>query len=97
MKIPCFLEFDQRTSTVTMTHGKTGTRLMQIKLEAGAVGTMSRVPTDGSEDADNFWLGVKPDDATVFEEILFGDCKLAVNSIDYKLSGGIQRKRRGLD
>lgn len=90
----CTLSFDEKTSTVTV-RSKFGTDLLKIKLEAASAGTMRRV--NPYESCDNYWIGVKPSDSTVFNDILFGDCQLAVKSIDFSLNGGRDRKRRGLE
>lgn len=82
-KIPCYLEFDERTSTVTLRHAKTGCIQMTIKLESCSVSTMTRV--DAQQDCDNHWIGVKPADSTVINDVLFGNKKLLVNSIDFSL------------
>lgn len=97
MKIDCVLEFDERTSTVTLRHAKTQATVMMIKLEAGMSGTMKRVPTDGSVDCDNFWIGLKPSDSMVFDDLLYGDSVLSVENVKFNLSGGRDRKRHGLD
>lgn len=84
MKIPCYLEFDERTSTVTIVHAKTGCTQMKIKLESSASGTMSRVSPN--EDCDNFWIAVKPADSVVFQDVLFDKKALVVESINFKLT-----------
>jgi hypothetical protein len=86
IRIPCYLEFDERTNTVTMRHAKTNTIQMMIKLEAGMEGTMTRIDADC--DCDNFWIATKPSDSAVFQDRLFDGKKLRINSIDYSLIKG---------
>ena len=83
MRIPCYLEFDERTSTVVIRHSKTHCVQMVIKLESSSNATMSRVTSNC--DCDNFWIGVKPADSVVFEENLFGKKALVVKSCDFEL------------
>lgn len=77
----CTLSFDERNSIVTV-RSKFGTDLLKIKLEAASVGTMSRV--NPHESCDNYWIGVKPSDSTVFDDILFGDCQLIVKASTFR-------------
>lgn len=83
IKIPCFLEFDERTSVVTLRHAKTGTIQMVIKLESGSEGTMTRIVPEA--DCDNFWMAVKPTDSVVFDDVLFGKKKLVIDSLKFHL------------
>lgn len=84
MQIPCVLDFDEKSDTVTILHGKTGCIQMIIRLEAAGVGTMTRITPD--TDCDNYWIGVKPADSVVFNDKLF-DRKntLVIRSIDFAL------------
>lgn len=83
MKIPCYLEVDEASSTVTMRHAKTRCIVMMIKLEAGAIGTMLRV--DSQQDCDNYWLGLKPADGVVFMDGLFSEKQLHIKQLDFEL------------
>lgn len=83
MRIPCYLEYDKSTSTVTLRHAKTQTIQMMIKLENSGVGTMERVTPD--QDCDNFWIAIKPADSVVFQDVLFDKKKLNIKSIDFEL------------
>lgn len=83
MRIPSYLEYDEATQTVTICHRRTYATLMKIKLEASASGTMTRVNPDGTEDCDNYWIGVKPADSVVFEDGLFGRKVLSVKAIHF--------------
>lgn len=77
------MEVDERTGTVTMRHAKTQTVQMMIKLEASSIATMLRIESD--VDCDNFWIGVKPADSVVFNDVLFDNKQLVVKSIDFEL------------
>lgn len=79
----CSMEYDTKTNVVTLRNVKTKTVQMMIKLEACAAGTMDRL--DPSEDADNYWIGVKPADSAVFNDVLMGKKQLIVKSIDFNL------------
>lgn len=83
MKLPTTMEFDERTSTVTIRHMQTRVILFMVKLEAGYAATMSRI--DPTVDCDNFWMGVKPADSLVFSGELFGRELLVVDSIAFRL------------
>ena len=83
MKIPCWLEFDERTSTVTLRHAKTQTIQMKIKLEACATGTMSRVVPE--EDCDNWWIAFKPADSVVTTDMLFSKKMLIATQLSFDL------------
>lgn len=82
-RIPCYLEFDESTNVVTIRHATHKTIQMMIKLEAGSEGTMKRVVP--MEDCDNFWLGVKPSDDEVFNNLLMGRKKFHSVDIRYIL------------
>lgn len=82
-RIPCYLEFDDRTNTVTLRHAQTNCIQMQIKLEAGCESTLTRVIPQ--EDCDNWWIGIKPADHVVTESGLFSKKKLRVRTIDFTL------------
>ena len=83
MRIPCYLEFDERTSVVTMRHAKTNTIQMTVKLEAGATGTMGRLSPD--VDCDNWWIAFKPADSVVVDDRLFGEKKLVATQLSFDL------------
>lgn len=83
MRIPCYLDFDEHSSTVTIVHAKTGCTQLKIKLEKSSSGTMKRVVPD--EDCDNYWIAVKPADSVVFEDRLFGDKSVIVDRFDFRL------------
>jgi len=82
-RIPCYMEYDEVTTTVTMRHAKTNTIQLMLKLDCSGLGTMTRIVPD--EDCDNFWLGVKPTDRLVFVDELYGRSKLVVKSIHFDL------------
>jgi hypothetical protein len=84
MRIPCYLEFDERTATVTLRHARTQRVQMKIKLEAAAVNTMSRVNPD--EDCDNYWAAFKPADHVVFNDRIFDRQQLIVTSVNFHLA-----------
>jgi len=81
----CTLIFDDRADTVTIVKAKTGCTLLKIKLEAACTGTMARVDQTGNHDADNYWIGIKPADAEVFDRNLFGKSKLRITNPVYEL------------
>lgn len=83
-RIPCYMDFDKRTHTVTLRHAKTNTIQMILKLEAGMSGTMERLTP--MEDCDNFWIALKPADSTVFEDKLFGPKQIIVEKFKFFLS-----------
>lgn len=79
----CRMEYDTVTDVVTLRNVKNNTIQMMIKLEECAAGTMKRL--NPFEDADNYWLGVKPADSVVFDDALMGKKHLIVKSIDFDL------------
>jgi hypothetical protein len=70
-RIPCYLSVDESNDTVTLRHAKTNCLVAMFKLEAGTIGTMSRLSTTGEEDADNYWIALKHADNVVFNDGLF--------------------------
>ena len=83
MEIKCLLDFDERTHTVTLRHYKTKVELLKIKLESCAINTMTRIDSNGMYDCSNYWIGIKPNDNTVFDKNLFGNTRLVIKDIDY--------------
>lgn len=86
--IPSYLKYDPNTSTVKIIHAKTGVHLLTLKLEANSTSTMERVWDEkpGTVDCDNFWMGVKPADSVVFEDMLFDRNDLVVQSINFTIN-----------
>jgi hypothetical protein len=83
----CHVSYDPKTQVLDIRSAKFGARIAQIKVEAGAAGTMQRVPwnSQGVEDCDNFWIALKPADSVVFEDGLLGNKKVVVKEFTFDL------------
>ena len=92
MRIPnCVFTYDNATHVVEVTYR--GARVIQIKLEGSATGTMTRVVP--GEDADNYWIGIKPSDAAVFDNQLLGRKSLRINNpLDYEMGDTIDFRKK---
>jgi len=85
LEVKCIMEFNEKTSTVTIRHAKTRTIQMVIKLEDSCgINTMTRISPE--VDCDNFWIGIKPYDSTVFNDNLFGKTKLVVKTFEFDIN-----------
>ena len=62
LRIPVHLHVERSTGIVRLTHGKTGVELMKMRCDLSAFGTFTRLDPSGNYEADNYWIGVKPDD-----------------------------------
>ena len=71
LRIPVHLHVERSAGIVRLTHGKTGVELMKMRCDLSAFGTFTRLDPSGNYEADNYWIGVKPDDSTVFHAGLF--------------------------
>lgn len=71
LRIPVHLHVERSTGIVRLTHGKTDVELMKMRCDLSAFGTFTRLDPSGNYEADNYWIGIKPDDSTVFHEGLF--------------------------
>ena len=81
--IKCIMSFDESTNTLTL-QSKSGCILMMLKVPEGCNGTFTRI--DENHDCDNYWIGVKPSDSTVFEDKLFDrKSSLVINNCDYSI------------
>lgn len=92
------LEWDSSNNSVTI-RGKSGNIILTLKLTDPGIGTMERIFDEESknQDCDNYWIGVKPSDDVVFEQILFDrGCEVKVNKFEFSLEGGKIRKSRGI-
>ena len=88
VRIPVHLHVEGATGIVKITHGKTGVELMKMRCEPAAFGTFTRLDPSGNYEADNYWIGVKPDDGTVFEGELFDPKRrLVIEHAVYRMVG----------
>lgn len=83
----CDVTWDSKAQVLDIRSHKWGARMAQIKVEKSAAGTMNRVDWNGQgvDDADNYWMAVKPSDATVFEDGLMSNKALVVKQLEFEL------------